>query len=70
MNEDTFIICLLLVCAYIVIGLLIYGFETIVMDKKTDDYELAFLIFWPIVLVIGAICQLIHFIITAFKGEH
>lgn len=70
MNEDTFIICLLLVCAYIVIGLLIYGFETIVMDKKTDDYELAFLIFWPIVLVIGAICQLIHFIITAFKGEY
>lgn len=70
MNEDTFIICLLLVCAYIVIGLLIYGFETIVMDKNTDDYELAFLIFWPIVLVIGAICQLIHFIITAFKGDH
>lgn len=70
MNEDTFIICLLLVCAYIVIGLLIYGFETIVMDKNTDDYELAFLIFWPIVLVIGGICQLIHFIITAFKGDH
>ena len=69
MNGDIIFICLLLVGAYIVMGLLVYGFETIVMDKKTDDYELAFLIFWPIVLLVGAICQLIHFIITAFKGE-
>lgn len=55
---------------YLGIGFLIYGFETIVMDKNTDNYELALIIFWPIVLVIGAICQLIHFIITAFKGEY
>lgn len=55
---------------YLGIGFLVYGFETIVMDKNTDNYELALIIFWPIVLVIGAICQLIHFIITAFKGEY
>lgn len=54
---------------YLGIGFLIYGFETTVMDKKTDDYELAFLIFWPLVLVIGAVFQLIHFVIATFKGE-
>lgn len=70
MNTDTFFICLLLVGAYIVIGFLVYGFETTVMDKKTDDYELAFLIFWPLVLVIGAVFQLIHFVKAAFKGEY
>ena len=70
MNEDTIFICLLLVGAYIAMGFLVYGFETIIMGKNTDNYELAFLIFWPFMLVIGAICQLIHFIITAFKGEY
>ena len=70
MNGDIIFICLLFVGAYIAIGFLIYGFEDIVMDKNTDNYELAFLIFWPIILLVGAIFQLIHFIITAFKGEY
>ena len=70
MDTNTLGIICLLIVGYIIMGLLVYGFETIVMDKKTDDYELAFLIFWPIVLLVGAICQLIHFIITAFKGEY
>lgn len=54
---------------YLGIGFLIYGFETIVMDKNTDKYVLALIIFWPITILIGAVFQLIHFVIAAFKGE-
>ena len=54
---------------YLGIGFLIYGFETIVMDKNTDDYELALIIFWPITILIGAVFQLIPFVIAAFKGD-
>lgn len=54
---------------YLGIGFLIYGFETIVMDKNMDDYELALIIFWPIAILIGAVFQLIHFVIATFKGE-
>ena len=54
---------------YLGIGFLIYGFETIVMDKNVDDYELALIILWPLALLIGAVFQLIHYIIAAFKGE-
>lgn len=54
---------------YLGIGFLIYGFETIVMDKNTDDYELALIMLWPLSLLIGAVFQLIHYIIAAFKGE-
>lgn len=54
---------------YLGIGFLIYGFETIVMDKNTDNYELALIIFWPITILIGAVFQLIHFVIATFKGE-
>ena len=69
MNGDTIFICLLLVGAYIVMGLLVYGFETVVMDKNADNYELALIIFWPITILIGAVFQLIHFVIATFKGE-
>lgn len=55
---------------YLGIGFLIYGFETIVMDKDTDDYELALIIFWPITILIGAVFQLFHYVIAAFKGEY
>ena len=55
---------------YLGIGFLIYGFETIVMDKNTDNYELALIIFWPITILIGAVFQLIRFIKAMFKGEY
>lgn len=55
--------------AYLGMGFLIYGFETIVMDKNTDNYELALIILWPVSLLIGAVFQLIHFVIATFKGE-
>lgn len=54
---------------YLGIGFLIYGFETIVMDKNTDNYELALIIFWPITVLIVGILQSIRFIIATFKGE-
>lgn len=54
---------------YLGIGFLIYGFETIVMDKNMDNYELALIIFWPITILIGAVFQLSHFVIATFKGE-
>ncbi|WP_456074155.1 hypothetical protein [Holdemanella biformis] len=55
--------------AYLGMGFLIYGFETIVMDKNTDNYELVLIILWPVSLLIGAVFQLIHFVIATFKGE-
>lgn len=55
--------------AYLGIGFLIYVFETIVMDKNTDDYELALIILWPVSLLIGAVFQLIYFVIATFKGK-
>lgn len=55
--------------AYLGIGFLIYVFETIEMDKNTDNYELVLIIFWPITILIGAVFQLIHFVIATFKGE-
>lgn len=55
---------------YLGIGFLIYGFETIVMGKNTDNYELALIIFWPITILIGAVFQLIRFIKAMFKGEY
>lgn len=69
MNQDMVAICVFIVGVYLGIGFLIYGFETIVMDKNTDNYELALIIFWPITILIGAMFQLIHFVIAAFKGE-
>ena len=54
---------------YLGIGFLIYVFETIVMDKNTDDYELALIILWPVSLLFGAIFQLIYFVVAIFKGK-
>lgn len=59
----------LIVGVYLAIGVLIYGFETIIMDRKTDDYELAFIMFWPISLMAASVFQLIRFIERMFRGE-
>lgn len=40
---------------YLVIGFLIYGFETIVMYKNTDDYELVLIILWLLLFLIGVV---------------
>ena len=58
------------IAVYLVIWIAIYGYEDIMRDKNIYDYVLVFLIFWPFVLVIGAIFQLIRFVKTMFKGEY
>lgn len=67
MDLATFAYC---IAVYLTIGIIIYGYEDIIRDKKIYDYVLVFLMFWPLVLVIGAIFQLIRFIKNAFKGEY
>lgn len=40
------------------------------MDMDMDDYIFAFLMFWPIALIIASVFQLIRFVKTMFKGEN
>ena len=62
------IICLLIIC-YIIMGLSICGIIGSFTDIDLDDCVFAALLFWPIVLLIGATCQLIRFIERMFRGE-
>ena len=55
---------------YLAIGIAIYGYEDIIRDKNIYDYVLVFLIFWPIILVVASVLQLIRFIKAIFKGEY
>lgn len=55
---------------YLAIGIIIYGYEDIIRDKNIYDYILVFLIFWPIILVVASVLQLIRFIKAIFKGEY
>lgn len=62
-------ITLLIVVGYLIIGAgFCYVFITFT-DGEIEDYLFALLIFWPITVLIGAVFQLIHFVIAAFKGE-
>lgn len=58
------------IAVYLVIGIIIYGYEDIIRDKNIYDYVLVFLIFWPIILVVASVLQLIRFIKAIFKGEY
>lgn len=70
MSADTFIIiCIFIVGGYIVLGLLLSGIIGSFTDMDLEDCIFAMLLFWPIVLLIGAILQLIHFVKAMFKGE-
>lgn len=68
MNQDMVAICVFIVGIYLVFGFLLSIMAMGMMDGDADDYLFAFLIFWPITLI-GAVFQLIHFVIAAFKGE-
>ena len=57
------------IAVYLVIGIIICGYEDILRDKNIYDYALVFLIFWPIILVVASVLQLIRFIKAIFKGE-
>lgn len=67
MNLGTFAYC---IAVYLAIGIIIYGYEDILRDKNIYDYVLVFLMFWPIILVVASILQLIRFIKAIFKGEY
>lgn len=71
MSADTFIIiCIFIVGLYIVLGLLLSGIIGSFTDMDLEDYIFATMLFWPIVLLIGATFQLIHFVEAMFKGEY
>lgn len=71
MSADTFIIiCIFITGGYIVLGLLLSGIVGSFTDMDLEDYIFATMLFWPIVLLIGAIFQLIHFVKAMFKGEY
>ena len=55
---------------YLSIGIVIYTYEDIMRNKNIHDYVLVFLIFWPIILVVALIFQLIRFIKAIIKGEY
>ena len=67
MSLYTFAYC---IAVYLAIGIIIYGYEDILRDKNVYDYVLVFLIFWPIILVVASVLQLIRFIKAIFKGEY
>lgn len=71
MSTDTFIIiCIFIIGGYIILGLLLSGVIGSFTDIDLEDYIFATMLFWPIVLLIGAIFQLIHFVKAMFKGEY
>ena len=55
---------------YIFMGFLISAIVGSFMNVELEKYVFATMLFWPLVLVIGAIFQLIRFIKNAFKGEY
>ena len=69
MNTNTLGIICLLIVGYIIMGLSICGIIGSFMDIDLDDCVFAALLFWPIVLLIGATCQLIRFIERMVRGE-
>lgn len=70
MNIDTFIFYAFIIGGYIFMGFLISAIVSSFMNVELEKYVFATMLFWPLVLVIGAIFQLIRFIKNAFKGEY
>ena len=70
MNPEMVMIFICIIGGYILIGLLISSIVGSFMEVELEKYVLATLLFWPLVLVIGAIFQLIRFIKTMSKGEY
>lgn len=66
------ILCILALCVavYLGFGFLLSVMAMEIMDGDIDDYLFAFLIFWPIALLVASVFQLIHFIKAIFKGEY
>ncbi len=70
MDQDMVAICVFIVGVYLVFGFLLSIMAMGMMDGDADDYLFAFLIFWPIALLVASVFQLIHFIERMFKGDY
>lgn len=70
MDQDMVAICVFIVGVYLVFGFLLSIMAMGMMDGDADDYLFAFLMFWPIALLVASVFQLIRFIKNAFKGEY
>lgn len=66
------VLATLLFCigVYLVFGFLLGIMAMEMMDGDADDYLFAFLMFWPIALLVASVFQLIHFIERMFKGDY
>lgn len=69
MDTNTLGIICLLIIGYIIMGLSISGIIGNFTDIDLDDYIFAALLFWPIVLLVGGIIQLIRFVKAMFRGD-
>ena len=63
-------VVVIIIGAYLLMGFLLSAIVGSFMNVELEKYVLATLLFWPLVLVIGAIFQLIRFIKTMSKGEY
>lgn len=71
MSTDVMIIvCVIGIGGYFLMGFLINAAIGSFMDSEVEDYIFATLLFWPLILLIGAIFQSIHFIKDMLKGEY
>lgn len=60
----------LCVAVYLGFGFLLSVMAMGIMDGDIDDYLFAFLLFWPIALLVASVFQLINFAKAMFKGEY
>lgn len=67
MDLATLLFC---ICIYLFLGFLLSVLAMLVIDVDMDNYIFAFLMFWPITLLVASVFQLIHFIERMFKGDH
>lgn len=59
-----------IIAAYLGLGFLFNVMVMGINDGELDDFLFAFLVFWPIALVVASIVQLIRFIKFIFKGGY
>ena len=67
MDPEMVMIFICIIGGYILIGLLISSIVGSFMEVELEKHVLATLLFWPLVLVIGAVFQLIYFVKEKFK---
>lgn len=61
---------LFFICIYLFLGFLLSVLAMLVIDVDMNNCIFAFLMFWPIALLVASVFQLIHFIERMFKGDY